>query len=61
MNKLSLFILAFALLCGAFAPTVDTTLANKAGGAKTRLPHSLKQDKKQQDEKSTAPEIACLA
>lgn len=61
MKKLFLFILALSLLGGAFAPTVDTALANKAGGAKTRLPHSLKQDKKQQDEQSTAPETARLA
>lgn len=61
MNKLLFSLFTLAVLGGAYAPSVDTALANKAGGAKTRLPHSLKQDKKQQDEKSAAPETARLA
>lgn len=60
MNNIFLSFLALALLGGAMASSVDTALANKAGGAKTRLPNTLKDDK-QPDDKSAAPETARLA
>lgn len=57
MNKIFLSLLSLVLLCGALAPSVDTALANKAGGAKTRLPNTLKGDK-QTNDKSAAPDTA---
>lgn len=58
MNKIFAFVLALALLGGGAAPSANTALANKAGGAKTRLPHSLKQDSKPQDEKQPVEKLA---
>lgn len=60
MNKIFLSFLSLVLLGGAFTPTFDTALANKAGGAKTRLPNSLKQDKKH-DEQQKQNDTARLA
>lgn len=60
MDKIFLFLLALALLGGAWVPSANTALANKAGGAKTRLPHSLKQDKKH-DEQQEQQEASRLA
>lgn len=57
MNKIFLSFLSLALLGGAFAPSVDADLANKAGGAKTRLPNTLKGDK-QPDDKQPAENLA---
>lgn len=57
MNKIFLFFLSLVLLGGTLAPSVDTALANKAGGAKTRLPNTLKGDK-QPNDKSAAPDTA---
>lgn len=57
MNKIFLFFLSLVLLGGALAPSVDTALANKVGGAKTRLPNTLKGDK-QPNDKSAAPDTA---
>lgn len=59
MNKIFLSFLALALLGGALTPAFNTALANKAGGAKTRLPNTLKGDK-QPDDKSAAPDTARL-
>lgn len=57
MNKLFVALLALTLLGGVWAPTVDTALANKAGGAKTRLPNTLKGDT-QPDDKQPVEKLA---
>ena len=57
MSKFFFLLLTLAFLGGALAPSVDTALANKAGGAKTRLPNTLKGDK-QPNDKSAAPDTA---
>lgn len=57
MNKIFFSMLALVLLGGAFVPTFDTALANKAGGAKTRLPNTLKGDK-QPDDKQPVEHLA---
>lgn len=57
MNKIFLFFLSLVLLGGAWAPSFDTALANKAGGAKTRLPNTLKGDK-QPDDKQPVEKLA---
>lgn len=57
MNKIFLSFLALVLLGGAYTPTFDTALANKAGGAKTRLPNTLKGDK-QPDDKQPVEHLA---
>lgn len=57
MNKIFFSLLTLALLSGALAPSVDTALANKSGGAKTRLPNTLKGNK-QPDDKQPAENLA---
>lgn len=58
MSKFFFLLLTLAFLGGAFVPSADTALANKAGGAKTRLPNSLKNEKTPQDNKQTAEHFA---
>lgn len=66
MKTVFLSLLALSLVGAFYVPassaagTAAPALANKAGGAKTRLPNSLKQDKKH-DEQQKQNDTARLA
>lgn len=64
MKKIFLILLALFVVGASSVPASSAdsaaapALANKAGGAKTRLPNSLKQDKKHDEQQEqTAPAL----